>query len=159
VSALSRRLQEANVEGWSGREIARRSGDAINQATVNKYLNGGHPRVPSEEVLHVFSDVLGVPLTELRHLAGLPAGELGPYQPPQEANRLDERQRKALSELIRAIAAGQETADGTSTTGAGNPGANVHQLDPPTPPTMDDVRAGRAAAGRVRPRHKGDRQT
>lgn len=112
MSALSDALNEANTNKWSSRDIARRSEDRINHATVAKYLNGNHGS-PTESVLVVFSEVFGLPLTRLRELAGLPAGERTAYQPPPEASRLDRRQRKAVDELIRLLAeATPEVGDG-----------------------------------------------
>jgi transcriptional regulator with XRE-family HTH domain len=111
VSALSDALRKANVEQYSGREIARRAGDRVNQATINKYLAGQHGS-PSEEVLRVFSEVLEIPMPKLRKLAGLPAGELGKYEPPSVADRLDRRQRRVLNELIHLLVdSDQDAAD------------------------------------------------
>lgn len=105
MSALSDALNEANVEGWSAAEIARRSGDLIHRATVADVMRGKHAKKPSDEVLHAFTVVFPrLTLQQLRSLAGLPAGENEPYQPPAEANRLDVRQRRAVDELIRLLA-------------------------------------------------------
>lgn len=103
MSALSDALVEANVEDWSAREIARRGGDRVSHSQIGKYLKPSHPR-PREEVLQVFSDVFRIPMPRLRELAGLPAGGVEPYEPPQEANRLDSRQRRLVNELIRMLA-------------------------------------------------------
>ena len=103
MSALSDALVEANVEGWSAREIARRGGDRVSHSQLGKYLKPTHPR-PGEDVLQVFSDVFRIPMPRLRQLAGLPAGDPVPYEPPAEANRLDSRQRRVVNELIRMLA-------------------------------------------------------
>lgn len=103
MSALSDALNEANFENWSAREIARRGGDRISHSQVNKYLKPVHPR-PTERVLEVFSEVLGLPLPVLRDLAGLPTGDEEPYVAPLEANRLDRHQRDVVDELIRMLA-------------------------------------------------------
>lgn len=103
MSALSDALNEANVENWSAREIARRGGDRVHFATIATYLRGKHGR-PGEEILQVFSEVLHVPMSRLRQLADLPSGDEQPYEPPPEANRLDRRQRKLVDELIRMLA-------------------------------------------------------
>lgn len=104
MSALSDALNAANVNGWSSREIARRSGDKINHATIANYLRGQHAARPSDDVLEAFAEVFpSLNLQELRRLAGSPVGEGQPYTPPVEANRLDARQRKAVDELIRAM--------------------------------------------------------
>lgn len=103
MSALSDALNEANVNQWSAREIARRGGDRVHFATIATYLRGKHGR-PGEEILQVFSEVLNIPMPRLRELAELPAGDEEPYEPPREANRLDKRQRKLVDELIRMLA-------------------------------------------------------
>lgn len=103
MSALSDALNEANTEHWSVREIARRGGDRVHHSALGKYLKPTHGH-PSEDVLEVFSDVLRIPMPRLRRLAGLPAGGETPYEPPREANRLDVRQRRLVTELIRMLA-------------------------------------------------------
>lgn len=118
VSALSDALNQANVDQISAREIARRSGDRVSHSQLSKYLKPTHGR-PGEDVLEVFSEVLNIPITRLRALAGLPAGDSAPYQPPREANRLDKRQRKVIDELIRMLAetkAGGEDGGDTAAT-------------------------------------------
>lgn len=105
MTALSELLREANVHGWSTREIARRAeknGHNLAQPTVSKYMGGRHGR-PTEAVLAAFSDVLNIPIDKLRTAAGVPAGTGSPWTPPSEANRLDTRQRRALEELIRSM--------------------------------------------------------
>lgn len=103
MSALSEALVEANVDQLSAREIARRTGDRVSFSQLAKYFKPVHPR-PGEEVLLVFSEVLNIPMPKLRSLAGQPAGESTPYEPPSEANRLDGRQRRVVNELIRMLA-------------------------------------------------------
>lgn len=110
MSALSDALRDANVEGWSSREIARRSGEKIHHATVSNVMRGKHAANPSDEVLSAFAEVFKIPLTRLRELAGRPAGETEPYIPPPEADLLDARQRRAVDELIRSIAAASPAA-------------------------------------------------
>jgi transcriptional regulator with XRE-family HTH domain len=113
VSSLSDALNEANVDAWSAREIARRGGDRVHHGTVAKYLNGSHGR-PGEEVLQLFSEVLQMPMPVLRQLAGQAPGEPEPWTPPGVANRLDRRQRRVLDELIYMLAgsAAREEGDG-----------------------------------------------
>ncbi len=59
---------------------------------------------------------LGLDLDKAYGLAGVTAPEAKPYTPPAEAHRLNERQRKAIDELIRATVADlheQEAGDGS----------------------------------------------
>lgn len=105
MTALSELLAEANVQGWSTREIARRAqknDHKLSQASANVYLSGRHG-TPTEPVLAAFSDVLNIPIDKLRRAAGVPTGADAPWTPPAEANRLDRRQRRALEELIRSM--------------------------------------------------------
>lgn len=113
MTALSELLAAANTQAWSTREIARRAeknGHMLAQPTVSKYIGGRHGR-PTEAVLAAFSDVLKIPIDELREAAGVPAGAESPWTPPSEANRLDLRQRRALEELIRSMVASEITAE------------------------------------------------
>lgn len=126
MSALSDALNEANVEHWSNREIARRGGDRVHFGTIADYMAGRHGR-PSEKVLQVLSDVLTIPMPRLRQLADLPAGEGDPYDPPDEANRLDKRQRKLVDELIRLLA---ETKGGDGDVERDAAPTNVTELTP-----------------------------
>jgi transcriptional regulator with XRE-family HTH domain len=99
-------LNKANVEGWSAAEIARRSGDRIHRATAANVMRGKHAANPSDDVLEAFAAVFpSLSLPKLRELAGRPSGEAEPYIPPPEAALLNARQRKALDELIRSMAA------------------------------------------------------
>lgn len=124
MSALSDALNAANVDGWSAREISRKTGGRLSHSVVADYLNGRQAKQPKEYVLQAFAEVFPkLTVKQLRELAGLPAGELDPYQPPAEANRLDARQRRAVDEIIRLLAdsTGGE-ADGDAAT------TNVRQL-------------------------------
>lgn len=113
MTALSDLLNQSNTYRWSTREIARlaeKKGHQLAQPTVSKYLGGRHGG-PTEPVLAAFSDVLNIPISELRAAAGLPTGAGDPWQPPAEANRLDLRQRRALEELIRSMVTSDTTAE------------------------------------------------
>lgn len=122
MSALSDALNAANTERWSTREIARRAGDRVSHTQLGKYLKPNHPQ-PSDAVLLAFSEVFGIPLPELRDLAGRPAGENEPYMPPPEANLLNARQRRAVDEMIRSMV----------TTDTGLPGYLAGVLESLTP--------------------------
>lgn len=108
VSALSEALNDANVSGWSTREIserAARAGFNINHATVAKYLNGTHASKPTNDVLEAFAAVFSsLTIQKLRKAAGVGLGEPEPYVPPQEAHQLGARERRAVNEVIRLLA-------------------------------------------------------
>ena len=128
VSALSEALNQANVEGWSARDIARRSGNKVSHSVVADYLNGRQAKRPKEYVLAAFTEVFpSLSIVQLRELAGLPAGEDTPWSPPDEVHRLSSRQQRALGELIRAIAAGLED-EGSGGDGRDAASTNVRKL-------------------------------
>lgn len=113
MTALSDLLQEANVEGWSAREIQRRQSGQVSHSAISNYLNGRHPVPASEKVLACFAEVLRVPMTRLRAAAGQDPGAVGPWVPPEESARLSPRVHRALDELVRALAAEhREAGDG-----------------------------------------------
>jgi transcriptional regulator with XRE-family HTH domain len=105
MSALSDLLRAANASGESARAIARSAkelGYSLNHDTAARYLRGDHGR-PDEQTLVALAAVLPVPLSQLRHAAGLPSEQTEPYSPPAEASRLSRRQRRAVDEIIRAM--------------------------------------------------------
>ncbi len=106
VSALSdvlnQHIQVKYGNDVSNRELARKSGGALSRATIDKYRRGDHG-TPSPEILLAFHSLTGAPLTEMRTAAGMPAGERDPWKPPVEADLMNRRQRKAVTELIRSM--------------------------------------------------------
>jgi transcriptional regulator with XRE-family HTH domain len=112
MTALSELLVKRNAAGSSARALARRAqelGHTLNHDTAARYLRGDHG-VPDEATLVAFSDVLRIPLRELRAAADLPAETTSPYVPPAEASRLSRRQRRAVDEIIRAMLEPTRTA-------------------------------------------------
>jgi len=105
MSAISDLLVAANGHRRSARAIARDAQDrgySLNHDTAARYMRGDHG-LPDETTLQALADVLGVPMTKLRAAAGLPSEIATPYVPPDEANRLNRRQRRAVDEIIRAM--------------------------------------------------------
>lgn len=105
MSGLSEAITAANVQGLSGRAIARLAqehGYTMNHDTAARYLRGDHG-TPDEATLVAFAEVLEVPLRKLRAAANLPSETTAPYVPPAEASRLSRRQRRAVDEVIRAM--------------------------------------------------------
>lgn len=113
MTALSDRLNEA--KGTDGLDVvvarAEAKGHSVHRGTFANYFKGKHAKHPSEDVLRALADGLGVKVTELREIAGMPAGELGEYKPTTLANRLNRDQRKALDELIRTIVTKEEVSE------------------------------------------------
>lgn len=86
---------------YSLRDLAGRAG--IGTSTVSDLIYGR--KSSSEPTMQATADSLRLPVTTIREWAAAARGEAGPYQPPAVANRLTERQRRALDELIRSIVA------------------------------------------------------
>lgn len=152
VTALSDRLAEAkgNDSIDAIAERAASQGHAIDRATVGRYVAGGGAKNPPDKVLRALAAGLDLDVRELRALAGKPAGELGPWTPPDEAARLSEGQRRALDQLIKSIVREDVTADAAPTNQAevssaksANESDNVEQLRPAADPTEPVKRAAR----------------
>lgn len=110
MSTLSDLLRKHMPAGKSARWVSRQAedkGHALSPATATAYLGDRHG-TPTEPVLAAFSEVLTIPIDRLREAAGQPKGERTPYIPPAEADRLSQRQRLALNELIRSFVATEE---------------------------------------------------
>jgi hypothetical protein len=106
MTKLSDLLSAAiSASGMSGRALSRQArelGFSLNHDTAARYLRGDHGQ-PDEETLEAFSQVLTLPMQQLREAANLPAETTEPYVPPREAARLTRRQRRAVDEIIRAM--------------------------------------------------------
>lgn len=130
MTALSQLLNEHMPDGWTGDTIvqeAEKHDEKINRATAFDYLAGRHGRRPSEHVLRAFAAALPVTIAELRTAAKLPVGENTPWTPPPEADRLNDRQRQAVEELIKAIVAPNtaSASSGVHWIGASEPAAEM----------------------------------
>ena len=87
----------------------------VAESTVAPYFSGRHG-APSEKVLYALAQVMPLPLTQLREAAGVPRGETEPYVAPDEANRMNQRQRDAIDDLIRAFTTVPISDDGVEPT-------------------------------------------
>lgn len=145
MSALSELLRQAKT----GRSIdaiaeqARRRGHPINRATVARYLAGEHGPRPAEATLLALSAGLGVDVRLLRRCAGAPSGELGPYRPVAESARLNQAQRAAIDQLIKAIVA---RADGGVLFGPMGGDRRHDSVREVEPPSVSPISAARTAA-------------
>lgn len=88
-----------NAGTYSLRDLAARAG--LGTSTVSDLIYGR--KSTSERTMQAAADSLRLPVTTIRSWAATARGEVGPYQPPAVANRLTERQRRAIDELIRSI--------------------------------------------------------
>lgn len=99
--------------------------------TVRQTLYGG--RDPSPATVRALSDALRVDVRTVSEWAGQARSVVESYRPPQEADLLTKRERKAINELIRAITAtrgerheeSQQGEGGPAGGGEGNPGAPI----------------------------------
>lgn len=113
VSELSRALRDAKLDRSIDDIVATaaKRGHEIDRSVVSRYLAGEHAKRPREATLAALAAGFGLDVRVLRHLAGKPAGELGPYTPTDESASLTRDQRDALDVLIKAIVRGG-TQDG-----------------------------------------------
>lgn len=72
-------------------------------ATVHRLLNG--LSVPQEHTLVRISRVTGMPIVEVRRLAGRSLGAAEPFVLPEEANQLTPRERAVVCELVWTLLA------------------------------------------------------
>lgn len=83
------------------RDNAARRGQVIGHATIGLYLGDSHP-VPTEETLRALAAAFGVSLKKLREAAGM-GTVTTPFRLPADADKLTERQRRAVAEVVRAM--------------------------------------------------------
>jgi hypothetical protein len=107
MTALSELITAANRDGLNHRQIAAQANAAgvrVGTDAVWKVMSGRHGAV-KDGTLRAFATVLSIDFADLRAAADLPTADLGPYQPPEDALRLGRREREAIDELIRLLAA------------------------------------------------------
>lgn len=111
MSELSELLQAAQQRNpMTLRQREAKADGAIQFGTIGTYLRGHHPANPEESTLRALSRAFDVPLERLQMAAGVTVGGAD-WTPPMEVSRLTKRQQNALTELIRAIAAGGSSDD------------------------------------------------
>lgn len=94
------------------RQLSQKSG--VSAPAISRLMHR-EGRQEDDTIVRV-ATTLGLDLDKAYGLAGVAAPEAKPYTPPAEAHRLNERQRKAIDELIRATVADlqeQEAGDGS----------------------------------------------
>lgn len=103
MSALSDLLTQAKGDRTVrdvGRSVAKKYD--VGESTVIPYFSGKHGN-PKDRVLVALAHELDLDVRDLRTAAGLPRGEREPYSPPESANLLSTRQRRAIDELINSF--------------------------------------------------------
>jgi hypothetical protein len=96
---IQARMHELGID--SIRALSRRTGLSV--MACSRLKNGDYHRAPDEQTLQVVSSTLGLPLTELRRLAGRPSGERGPFRLPAEFDQLNAKQREVIITVGRAL--------------------------------------------------------
>ena len=91
---------DAEYGHWSGYTLGEKIG--MSQGTA-VYLLGTKPRNFRDTTLRNIADAFGCDIREIRVMAGQPAGQAQPWQPPPEVNQLDDREIAALEEYIFLI--------------------------------------------------------
>ena len=105
VSELSELLNSQPISARQAADIAEERGIRLPYGTIAGYWSGNHGR-PSRQSLERIAAVLPIPLGQLQQAGWNATAPLGRYTPPPEADLLGERQRRALDELIKAMAEG-----------------------------------------------------
>lgn len=118
----------------SRREIARKTGVA--PETINRIMRDEGD--PDAATVDKIAHALKLDVQKAREAVDKPRGESSPYEPPAEANLLDERQRRAVDEIIRVIVAASQ--------GVGNAVEATTQSD--TPGEAAESEKTQAADGR-----------
>jgi len=138
VSKFSDRLNDARGKE-SIRSVSARAAKLghVGESTLHPYFRAEHPR-PTMPVVVALAMALKIPSDELRELAGLPA-EGQPWMPPAESRLMDDRQRRAVTELIRSFVKTQGAthadqpstpADSSALSGASGQAGEVQEGDP-----------------------------
>lgn len=115
VSTLSDLLNSGPVSARQAADLADSKDIDLRYGTLAGYWAGTHGR-PTARSLAKLAQV--VPFTEkqLQEAAWGQSAPHGPYVPPQEAVLLDDRQRRAVDELIRSIVAAKGSRHGVEAT-------------------------------------------
>ncbi|ORI13475.1 hypothetical protein BJI47_22795 [Rhodococcus sp. 1168] len=137
VSKLSDLLNSQPVTARQAAEIADKRGVPLPYGTIAAYWSGRHGR-PSAQTLERLAEVLTIPIEQLQKAAWNKTAPVETWNPPAEVRLLNERQRRALDELIRSFAATQGAFDEDTST----------QGPPSNPPT--DGKVGPRGASNTR---------
>lgn len=115
MSKFSDRLNQARKDE-SIRSVAKRAAadDSVGESTLHPYFRDGHGR-PTVQVVKALAKALGIATDELWTLADMPS-DGGPWSPPDESRFMNDRQRQAVSELIRSFVQTQGAAHDVETT-------------------------------------------
>ena len=135
---INQRLAALGWDGLSVRDLAQKSDGALSKDNVSIYRKGTHG-TPSETTLASWSDILQTPIEDLREAAGLARGGEAFMLPP-EAARLNQRQRRAITEIIMSMVEGEQHENAGNEEGGkkGRSGRGIRH-DRGTPMTADEI--------------------
>jgi hypothetical protein len=114
VGALAKRLWELKDASEDSiyvmEDRAIKAKHPIHAATIAKYLQGKGAKHPPEKTIRGLVAAFDNKITakEIRDLLGMPSGEDGMWQPPEESARLSRDERDVLDRLIKVIARSHE---------------------------------------------------
>ncbi|WP_037160990.1 helix-turn-helix domain-containing protein [Rhodococcoides fascians] len=93
------------IDGRNGEPSLRALAAAIgiNASTISNMRSG--TVTPKPSTVQKVADALGLPVTEVSRWVGQARTVKNAYMPPVEADLLDDRERKAVDEIIRLFAA------------------------------------------------------
>lgn len=107
MSALSEALATARASrGETIDTVVRRAqaaGHAIDKGTISRYERDKAGRRLTEATIRALAAGFLLSEREVRRLADIPPGELGPWVPTEKAARLNRDQRDALDRFIEAM--------------------------------------------------------
>lgn len=86
------------------RRLAERAG--MSQSTASRTVHGDH--IPGDETVNALANALRVPAKDIYKLTHGHDIQARPWTPPAEVQRLSKREQDALTEMIRAMAAGRD---------------------------------------------------
>lgn len=133
----------AGVE-FGYRPLATRIG--MNHTRVRRLLRGGGT---TAEAIQLVADALHVPPSKVRELRGEPASEFEPFILPDDAGRLNDRERDAVRAIVRVLLDARDAhhADqsDTDTDSSTSSGAQTQAGPPQEDESLDDGEVGTAA--------------
>lgn len=146
MSALSDLLNSQPISAKQAAELAADMGISdLRYGTLAGYWSGNHGRPGLDKLVNLARVIPTLSLEQLQRAAWGRAAPLGPYVPPEESVHLTERQRRAISDLIKSVVDALQDEGGAEAT---QPAPAAEELEPPAPASVDRLalRRGQKAA-------------
>lgn len=118
----------------------------LSQTTVSRTAHGDH--TPGADTITALAATLSVPESTIYKLTHGRDIASRPWSPPAEVQRLSKREQDALTEMIRAMAAGREEQEEVGRHGDAAPNRQAAGSAAPEEyePTLDRLKYGRSVA-------------